>query len=67
MSERVVRMRLSDGIRFEITEPIEKVIDDIESALDFGGMVSIARPDGHIRFVNPFQILYFEEIERPED
>ena len=58
-----VRVQLNDGLQVVSRASLARVHEAFQKALDRNTTLDVVESDGTKRAVNPWQILYFEEID----
>jgi hypothetical protein len=56
---------MNDGIVLTLNADLEKFTKDYEEALRKDGLLEVENGSGHMRIINPRQILYFEDASQP--
>jgi hypothetical protein len=66
-SSVAVRIRMNDGINLVARIELEEFTQAYQSALKNDELLEIENGNGHLRRLNPVQILYFEDAEASDE
>lgn len=56
------KVRLGDGVSFDVNVDVKEFRECFREALADRSVIEVDNPDGKRRFLNPVQVLYFEDL-----